>query len=110
MAFSFATCANAVRGPEDLSRRVADEAGPDEYGMVNRKPGAPPRPPICRVCHAASGTAQTPERRAKVHSKKSDPGSPSPRDHLSQEDGLSHSIAPMVWRPGQSVYPFRSAA
>ena len=33
----------ALRRPEDLPGRTADEAGPDEHGVLHRKPGAVPR-------------------------------------------------------------------
>ena len=44
----------ALRRPEDLPGRAADEAGPDEHGGVDREPRAVPRSPAGRVRRRAA--------------------------------------------------------
>src|SRR5690242_12678563 len=40
----------ALCRPEDVPRRTAHETGPDEHGMLDRKPRSLSRPPAGRVC------------------------------------------------------------
>ena len=89
---------NALCRPENLSRGTAHEAGSDEHGLLDRKPGAVSRPYLRRVRHEHSGPAQDPRPHSEIHLEESCPGPAAARNRLSKEDGLPHANGPVAAR------------
>src|SRR5262249_5447393 len=89
--------------PEDLPGRTADEAGPDEHGDFDRKPRTVPRSRIRRVLHARARAYEAAQRGRQVHREEGDREHGAARNHLSQEDGLPHAVAPVAY--GRALAP-----
>jgi asparagine synthase (glutamine-hydrolysing) len=62
----------ALRRHQDVPRRTADEAGPDEHGDVDRKPGALPRSQARGIRRAAAGRVEALRADHQAHPARGD--------------------------------------
>ena len=84
---------HALCRSENLSGRVADEAGPDEHGDFDRKPRPLARSSVRRVRHARAGQHETARRYRQIHLQESGGRPAAARHPVSQEDGLPDASA-----------------
>ena len=82
----------ALRRPEDLPRRAADEAGPDEHGGVDREPRALPRSPARRVRGGAAAAAEAARLHDQVDPARGGAARPAAEILDAPEDGLPGAV------------------
>src|ERR1700722_3981035 len=75
-----------------LLDRTLDEAGPDEYGCIDRKPGAISGSSFGGVHGTDSRRSATQRTRRQIYSQRSRRGFITPRNCLSKENGIPHSV------------------
>ncbi|TMQ51970.1 MAG: asparagine synthase (glutamine-hydrolyzing), partial [Candidatus Eisenbacteria bacterium] len=90
--------ADEPHGSPDVPGRAPDEAGSDEHGRLDRKPGAVPGPPVRRTCGGDPRPVQAPRLadQGRVAGRAARSGAA--RNPLATEDGLPRSRGPMVSR------------
>ena len=73
----------------------------DQMSMAtsHRKPRAVPRSRVRRVLHARAGAHEAAQWRRQIHRQEGHRRPGPARNHLPQEDGLSHAAAPVAPRP-----------
>ena len=77
---------------QDLPRRAADEAGPDEHVGLNREPRAVPRSRARRVRRAAAGSAEAARLHDQAHPARGGSRAAARRNPHAQEDGLPRAV------------------
>ncbi len=82
----------ALRRHQDLPRRAADEAGPDEHGGVDREPRAVPRSQAGRVRRDAARRVEAVGLHDQAHPARVDEGAPAGVDSEPAEDGVPGAV------------------
>src|SRR6185295_9731500 len=82
----------ALCGHQDLSRRAADEAGPDEHGDLDREPRAVPRPQAGRVRGDAARRLEAVGVHDQACAARVDEGRAAGVDSQPAEDGLPGAV------------------